>query len=790
MNQQVQNALVASVSLLFIVSAVDVALRYWPASGPAVPEGGVSGGYMQLDSRAQWVPRPGETHHAEDAEGNPVLIRINSTGQRGEEVPERQAGETRILVLGDSFTMATETPEDSTFVARVGNDLRQQLDGQVSVINAGVDGYGTYNELAYYRYYGRRLRPDTVLLCFYLGNDFRDNMVCTLQGREVNSVLVPSAGKYTGRHASPHLQAEKGKRLLDPVSGALVPRTDSQALDWLQTRSPLLRLLCNRTARLWSRISSRVDALDVGHRYHFYEVGLFQMRDNGYFRTARELTLDCIHWLNRIVLEDGGQFAVALLPSINQVDAEHFRDTLADLGVRANSIQPLDRRYPSQLVTTYCRSQGIPCLDLTGVFAAEPAPTELYLAGKGNLHLNCRGHGLVARELTRFLGAQAPSARSAALRKSMDGRQMLEEGRYEQAVGALQEGVALHEPSASSHVALGNAYLAMGRAAEARRAFGRATEADDNMAAAWEGLGRALTEMGEADRAVRAVANALRARPAWWPYYEDLLRLHRETGDQGAAAQMEEAMRVVFERTLDSTRRCWWEEHRSQGEFLMATGQLVAAAVEFRRAARWYPDDPLAYYSLGLLHQRQDQPDSARAWFLRTLAVAPRHAEALNNMGTAFEKLGRPDSAAACYRRALSLRPEARHPSENLARLSSGLAERAPAMCETGQILPLEGLCRELLLVRGEDRFAAYYLAVSLFLQGRYAESIQVNTTLVQQHPGFAEGYLQLGNAYETVGEIEAARRVYEEQLRRNPQGDLAKDARQRLGRLPKEMSR
>ena len=228
----------------------------------------------------------------------------------------------------------------------------------------------------------------------------------------------------------------------------------------------------------------------------------------------------------------------------------------------------------------------------------------------------------------------------------------------------------------------------------------------------------------------------------------------------------------------------------NMGTVFQMQGEYAEAIQVFESLLADDPDLAEAHHNLGKTYQDMGNYARAIESYGRVTTDSYHYDAALNNLGTAFEELGRPDSAAVCYRRALALRPEARHPSENLARLSSGLAERAPAMCETGQILPLEGLCRELLLVRGEDRFAAYYLAVSLFLQGRYAESIQVNTALVQQHPGFAEGYLQLGNAYETVGEIEAARRVYEEQLRRNPQGDLAEDARQRLGRLAKGMAR
>ncbi|MGY8827736.1 MAG: hypothetical protein ACKVJG_28135, partial [Candidatus Latescibacterota bacterium] len=61
----------------------------------------------------------------------------------------------------------------------------------IRTINGGVNGYSTYQELAYYRYFTRWQKPDIVVLCFFTGNDYRDNMVSTRQGRLLNPVLIP-----------------------------------------------------------------------------------------------------------------------------------------------------------------------------------------------------------------------------------------------------------------------------------------------------------------------------------------------------------------------------------------------------------------------------------------------------------------------------------------------------------------------------------------------------------------------------------------------------------------------
>jgi lysophospholipase L1-like esterase len=54
--------------------------------------------------------------------------------------------------------------------------LRQGATGRVEVINAGVVGYSTAQEAAYFRLWGHRYQPDLVLLAFYPVNDTEDKL--------------------------------------------------------------------------------------------------------------------------------------------------------------------------------------------------------------------------------------------------------------------------------------------------------------------------------------------------------------------------------------------------------------------------------------------------------------------------------------------------------------------------------------------------------------------------------------------------------------------------------------
>jgi lysophospholipase L1-like esterase len=102
-------------------------------------------------------------------------VRINSDGLRGPELGPKRPDDYRVLVLGDSVVAGFEVPYAETFTALMEERLQRRLGVPVRVVNAGVRGYGTDQELLYYSERGRALEPDLVLLVFST-NDFDNNV--------------------------------------------------------------------------------------------------------------------------------------------------------------------------------------------------------------------------------------------------------------------------------------------------------------------------------------------------------------------------------------------------------------------------------------------------------------------------------------------------------------------------------------------------------------------------------------------------------------------------------------
>jgi lysophospholipase L1-like esterase len=104
----------------------------------------------------------------------------NSLGLRGErEIVTKRPDETRVLVLGDSFTWGIGVESNQTFVALLERRLQAGTRRQVTVVNGGMPNYGTAQELVFYRRYADRLSADVVVLAYY-PNDERDNVTRTI----------------------------------------------------------------------------------------------------------------------------------------------------------------------------------------------------------------------------------------------------------------------------------------------------------------------------------------------------------------------------------------------------------------------------------------------------------------------------------------------------------------------------------------------------------------------------------------------------------------------------------
>lgn len=160
--------LLASVIVCFIAGELLLRLFSDPAS---------SASFYTMDPQLGWALRP-HVRAWQEKEGK-ALIEINSHGFRDREYDlKKSAGTVRIAVLGDSFTEAMQVGRENTFLAvseRKLADCPAYKDQSVQVMNFGVTGYGTAQELLTLRHRVWNYDPDMVVLAFFAANDVYDN---------------------------------------------------------------------------------------------------------------------------------------------------------------------------------------------------------------------------------------------------------------------------------------------------------------------------------------------------------------------------------------------------------------------------------------------------------------------------------------------------------------------------------------------------------------------------------------------------------------------------------------
>lgn len=136
-----------------------------------------------------------------------VRVTHDASGRRDDPVDyARTPGRRRVLVLGDSVVWCWGVEHDECFT-----ELVERALGDTDVVNAGVPGYSTAQELLFYRQEGRRYRPDVVVL-----------------------VVSPNDADDNVDRRGPRFRLAGERLVYDP---APPPRRKSAAQEWLQEHS-------------------------------------------------------------------------------------------------------------------------------------------------------------------------------------------------------------------------------------------------------------------------------------------------------------------------------------------------------------------------------------------------------------------------------------------------------------------------------------------------------------------------------------------------------------------------
>lgn len=147
----------------------EIALRIVGYSYPEFYQPDDTRGYALRPGKEGWYRKEGQAY-----------VRINSDGLRDREHSKaKPAGTFRIAVVGDSYPEALPVSMEESFWALLEKKLQEcgAFGGQkIEVVNFGVSGYGTAQELLTLRERVWDYSPDLVMLAITTNNDISDNV--------------------------------------------------------------------------------------------------------------------------------------------------------------------------------------------------------------------------------------------------------------------------------------------------------------------------------------------------------------------------------------------------------------------------------------------------------------------------------------------------------------------------------------------------------------------------------------------------------------------------------------
>jgi lysophospholipase L1-like esterase len=355
-------ALYSLLPALLLFGGVEVLLRLTGLDAPSVRNVGLPEehiGLVRLDPELFWSLQPNLRMRVQGA-----LVETNELGLRAGPLGPKQAGEFRILSLGESSTFGVGVSNAETYTNLLEERLQEALPATRFVaINAGVSAYSSFQSRKYLEKRGFELQPDLVLVY----HELNDYLPSTLRDSSDNEI------------------------------GAL--KTDRELYE---SRANALRRLLVRSAL----------ARFLVYRHASWQLERFRRRETP--NPLPELGLPEGALPGRLRLERAGR-EVPLAPTEEvalgrRVSEEERRDNLeafvelcARRGVRLVLIHPSYRNSERHecVLTRFARESGTPMFEAFGVL--HPPGVREKVLFIDHMHPTPYGHRRLAEALAAFL---------------------------------------------------------------------------------------------------------------------------------------------------------------------------------------------------------------------------------------------------------------------------------------------------------------------------------------------------------------------------------------------------
>lgn len=315
-------------------------------------------------------------------------VKTNSLGMRDYEYAEPSGPETRILVLGDSYTEGYGVPAESCFVKILERKFNQESHAGVRtrVFNGGIAGYSPLLEFLYLKEVGLRLHPDLVVMCYDM-TDVQEDAIYS------ESATFDSTG--TPVRVSPSTPSFGRAGILP--EGRLKTLLTEYSYVYLTLKTYLSGTVAG----------GALDANDFRVNRYLHTVDSTGNRWEPLFERSQSYIAltDSLCRANRIA------FLLSVHPTGHQVNSLEWAEGRKYWGLEARTYNSVIFRS----LKSFAQRKGIPFVDMTDTFRRK-STGDLYFPNDG--HWTPKGHRVVADTLYQFITAtmSLPSGKGLSIR--------------------------------------------------------------------------------------------------------------------------------------------------------------------------------------------------------------------------------------------------------------------------------------------------------------------------------------------------------------------------------------
>ncbi|MBU0513312.1 MAG: SGNH/GDSL hydrolase family protein, partial [Proteobacteria bacterium] len=312
-------------------------------------------------------------------------------------------------IIGDSQVFCGERPFHTTFMARL-QRLFDQRGLPIEIVPMGVNNYSTAQEYLVYHLIGKKLKPDLVIVMFFVGNDLFNNMgPCDerpcfrikdgrlvkppFRRRDLNTGPVRD---WLRRHVRlytllPNLVRQLGQAFRHR-------RRQARRVSATSKKPPEQRPGWDEPTALTRLMFRAVDLLDSGDSRLMYATTDLST----WWAAAYAVTFKLLAKWDAEVRADGGRLVVVDVPWYDQMYDDRYALALKGLPLWLYPAGTWDRFNVQRRFTAWSRRTGVPFYNLAAAMRREiiKKGTQFF----DGLHFVDQGHEFAANFLAGIIG--------------------------------------------------------------------------------------------------------------------------------------------------------------------------------------------------------------------------------------------------------------------------------------------------------------------------------------------------------------------------------------------------